>query len=418
MDAKKMLALLGGVLVALAGCVPLRDSPTARPEEPNPAEPLPPSEVVQAAPASEDADGTAEEVDTLVQGYIANVDGIAMRLQQPEHRNPGRLVTAVEQSPLPPDAESGWPKSVADPMADPGEAGGASPQDRQPPVEQVGGSTTAPAAKPEDAGPPVLSELTVQGTPSIPPAEPRDVSVTAVNTPAVAQNAPVSLRDVLAHWPGDPEASSFRRQLDRRMIAVLAGDYAEARRPLTMVSEAQQDIAARFVESLIVIRDEHDGDPAGASTRIMEELARLTESLRSLSDLRIPTLAICSEVSGYGNYKPIEPAAFPAGVASEFVTYCEVTDFVRERGEDGLYISRFDMRTRVLDSLGETILDVRDRDIVDRCRQPRHDCFIPRLIRLPATLPAGEYVVKVTIVDKLGEKVTENRASFRVLASP
>jgi hypothetical protein len=76
------------------------------------------------------------------------------------------------------------------------------------------------------------------------------------------------------------------------------------------------------------------------------------------------------------------------------------------------------MRTRVLDSAGKVVLDVRDLDIEDRCRQQRLDFFIPRLVRLPATLSPGEYVVKVTISDKLGEKVAENRATFRVVVRP
>ncbi|MGD8452321.1 MAG: hypothetical protein PVJ57_10925 [Phycisphaerae bacterium] len=411
MDAKKTLALLGGALVMMTGCFPLRDSPTAHPENPEPTDPLPPSEVVQAGPAESAelaADTSADDVDILVQGYIANVDGIATRLQRnPGQANPGRLVSAIETTTQPPQSLNDFPGDGDEPTAEP-LTGAALPW-------QTPGAPSMAFQRPKS---PVLGGLTVHAAPAELATDTGDATAAAVNGTATAHNAPVSLRDMLDHWPGDPEASTFRRQLDRRMIAVLAGDYAEARRPLTMVSDAQQDIAARFVESLIVIRDEHDGDPAGASTRVMEELAELSEALRSLSDLRIPTLAICQEVSGYGIYKPIEPAVFPGGVPSEFVTYCEVSDFVRQRGEDGLYVSRFDMRTRVLDSLGETVLDVRDRDIVDRCRQPRHDCFIPRLIRVPGTLAPGEYVVKVTIVDKLGEKVTENRASFRVLAGP
>jgi hypothetical protein len=37
-------------------------------------------------------------------------------------------------------------------------------------------------------------------------------------------------------------------------------------------------------------------------------------------------------------------------------------------------------------------------------------------VRLPASLSPGEYVVKITLVDKLGQKVAENRATFRLSA--
>ena len=105
-------------------------------------------------------------------------------------------------------------------------------------------------------------------------------------------------------------------------------------------------------------------------------------------------------------------------MASEFVVYCELQDFVSKQGEDGLYQASFDLRTQILNRGGEVVLELEDRDIVDRCRQPRRDCFIPRLVWLPATLSPGEYVVKISVTDKLGEKMAENRATFRVVASP
>lgn len=238
-----------------------------------------------------------------------------------------------------------------------------------------------------------------------------------MNTGATATNAPITLSDFIRQWPGDSDEASFREQLDRRVLRVVAGDYEGARRPLTMVSAQQQEMATHLLESLIVIREEaHGGDPSGAADRVRAEWERLAEALRPLSELRIPRLAVCREVIGYGQYEPIDPPRFPAGVSSEFVAYCEVRDFVRERQEDGMYETRFEMRTRVLDAAGNTVLDIRDTDIVDRCRQPRQDCFIPRLVRLPASLSPGEYVVKITLVDKLGQKVAENRAAFRLSA--
>ena len=44
-------------------------------------------------------------------------------------------------------------------------------------------------------------------------------------------------------------------------------------------------------------------------------------------------------------------------------------------------------------------------------------CPTYALVRLPATLAPGDYVAKVTLVDKLGGKVAENRATFRIVTS-
>ena len=76
------------------------------------------------------------------------------------------------------------------------------------------------------------------------------------------------------------------------------------------------------------------------------------------------------------------------------------------------------MTTTILNRTGDAVLEIKDPEIVDRCRNRRHDCFIPRLVRLPATLPPGQYVAKVTVVDKLGQKLAENRATFHLAARP
>ena len=76
----------------------------------------------------------------------------------------------------------------------------------------------------------------------------------------------------------------------------------------------------------------------------------------------------------------------------------------------------FSMRTTILNRAGDVVLELADDHVPDVCRTRRQDCFIPRLVRLPATLSPGQYVVKVTIVDKIGEKVAEKRATFRIVA--
>ncbi len=126
-------------------------------------------------------------------------------------------------------------------------------------------------------------------------------------------------------------------------------------------------------------------------------------------------MALCRSVGGFGRYEEIAPAGFAAGSVSEFVSYCEVRNFHSERVKGGGYETRFSMRTTVMNRGGDTVLDIKDADVLDRCRNLRRDCFLSRVVRLPALTP-GEYVVKVTLVDKLGEKVAENRATFRVVA--
>jgi hypothetical protein len=214
------------------------------------------------------------------------------------------------------------------------------------------------------------------------------------------------------------EEAPFRDQLDRRMLWVVAGDYEHARAPLKLVTAEQQELATRFVEAWIVIRDWHMGDQSGAANAAAGELRELQVALQHLSDLSLPVLEICSAVRGFGQYDAIQPPRLPAGTGCEFVLYCEVSSFVSQRHDDGYYTSSFDMTTTILNRAGDTVLEIKDADILDRCRNRRQDCFIPRLVRLPASLSPGQYVAKVTIVDKLGQKVAENRAPFELVTRP
>lgn len=277
-------------------------------------------------------------------------------------------------------------------------------------------ASPAPLESPQAISPPKLKGVSVgPATSDAAPADPNRAIGAAVNAP-VSAAAPPTIAGIVERWPGLSEDPSFRRQLDRRILQVIAGDFDAAREPLQLVSAEQQEMAARLIETLIVCREMHLGDPHATAEKLLEQTEELTDTLRKLSDLAIPRLEICREVRGYGQYTKVDPPSFPAGVGSEFVVYLELRDFQSKQADDGYYTSEFSLRTAVLAADGRRILEVVDDHIVDRCLNRRRDCFIPRLIRLPATLSPGEYVVKVTVIDKLGEKAAEQRTTIRVFA--
>lgn len=283
--------------------------------------------------------------------------------------------------------------------------------------ESEGSGLETPGAGPSSSAPPVLGQVGARATTSIPvETMPRDNGAPEVNAVVGVADPSLTLEEFAEHWLAEPAETSFQAQLDRRLLAVLAGKYEDARRPLELVSDEQQHMAREFVEALIEIRGGHGGDPGGEANRALARVEALAESLVPLSDLRIPTLAVVQAVRGYGRYEAFDPPEFPTGRESEFVVYCELGNFVSRPAADGGYESEFSMRTAVLNRAGEVVLAIDDDHIADQCRNRRRDCFIPRLVRLPATLSPGEYVVKVTVVDKIAGKVAERRTTFRIVA--
>jgi hypothetical protein len=363
------------------------------------ATPPPKSEPPQVVEQTDDPNAGDEGVERSVQQFLQNVQLAKKGRAKPQ----SELLLADVQPAADPDPDA----EVAPPPA------------RAKVTPEAVSKTESEEAKSEPVAtaPPALSAVSVYPGSAGFKAKPNEPQGPAVNGAATARSAPHSLRDFMGQAV-PPEDASFRDQLDTRVLWLIAGDYDRAREPLKLVTAEQQNLAAHFVDALIAIREGHAGDMSAAATTAAHELAVLTEDLRKLSELSVPTLKICSAVRGFGQFDEIEPARFLAGGSAEFVLYCEVRDFVSEHREDGLYYTRFDLTTTILNRAGDTVLDLKDPDITDRCRNRRQDCFIPRLVRLPASLSPGQYVAKVTVTDKLGQKVAENRASFQLTARP
>lgn len=399
MDAKcTPWTVWGCSLLMVGGCAWLQPDPAARRETAEPAAPAEPPQVVVAKEV-ENADPVQQDVGAWMQ-----------RLDKAEQIRPAD--TAAPSGPPPSSAEFVTLIADPDPNIEP------VPQPPPPPVAPATPSPATPGPEPAievTMVPPTLDTVTVHAAPNMPVAT-TETAAPGINKPAVARGGPASLRDFLEQSLPSEEGS-FREQLDRRILWVVAGDYERARQPLSLVTAEQQELASRFVEAWVVIRECHMGDPTRAATVAARELEALQKSLQRVSELSIPTVKLCSAVRSYGQYDAIEPARFPAGSGAEFVLYCEVSDFVSEP-ENELYTTRFDMTTTILNRIGDTVLEIKDTEIVDRCRNRRHDCFIPRLVRLPETLPPGQYVAKVTVIDKLGQKVAEGRAPFQLVARP
>ena len=241
------------------------------------------------------------------------------------------------------------------------------------------------------------------------------LAVAAANGGAAA-GPPATLREMLDRYFKDAPDASFRAQLDARIMRIVAGDDAGARAPLQLVTNEQQELASRFVESLIAIRQVHIGNLTEGTGKALGQLEPLVEQLSAASDLALPRLVLCRKVVSFGNYVPFEPADFVAGNPVAFATYCEVRNLVSALREDKLYHTDLSLSTQVLTRDGQTLLTLDDPSVSDACRSRRRDFFVAREVRLPATTAAGEYVVKVTVRDKLGQKVAESRATFRVVA--
>lgn len=142
-----------------------------------------------------------------------------------------------------------------------------------------------------------------------------------------------------------------------------------------------------------------------------EEVRRI---LGQQSPVIIPKLALVTRVSSFGDYAPVSPAKFPAGQGVHVFLYTEVANFRSEPTPDGRLRTLLAETVEIFDSTGKVIWKQTADNIEDKVLSPRRDFFIPIEVRLPATTPPGEYVLKAGIEDKLGATTDQQRMTFTI----
>ncbi|MFQ5462594.1 MAG: hypothetical protein ACE5E5_08210 [Phycisphaerae bacterium] len=177
--------------------------------------------------------------------------------------------------------------------------------------------------------------------------------------------------------------------------------------------ETPQDVradVARLLDAVLNVAREARlvaQDPLRTGQEALAAAQSLVSVLAERADPLIPKVALCSEVVTFGVYKPIEKEAFRVGHSLPAIVYIEVDNFTSERVEEDAYRTLLATRLELLTNTGESVWQQEEPEIVDRCHRRRRDFFIAQRIALPATLSAGDYVLKVLVEDKLSGKANE-----------
>jgi len=268
----------------------------------------------------------------------------------------------------------------------------------------------APAPPVRDHQPPILGSIQIAESINVPRAisGPRGVDVGGESNALAGK-----VRGMLGEYLSAPDAASLRAEVDQRLLALLGGDARAARAPLEMASPEQQQIVTNLIDVISTMRTADGGDPLAESRALLGRLDALRGALAAESDLSLPTFEICRSVAGFGQFDAFADRAFAAGRPLEFVAYCELKNFV-SRQEAGEFRSEFAIKLAVMDRLGQTVFEMEQGAIQDRCKSRRTDCFISPLVRVPASLNPGQYFVKLTVIDKIGGKVAETRTTIQI----
>ncbi|HEX8916137.1 MAG TPA: hypothetical protein VF796_27560, partial [Humisphaera sp.] len=271
-----------------------------------------------------------------------------------------------------------------------------------PPPTPPPAPVTQPAKPPATTTPPVPPEYG-QGKPLDTPAR-----VGAVTT--VVDVLGQRLRDRAKQSPQDLQA-----QFDLQLYNVLTDGVAPDPAALLALPRDQREMIATIIDALVNWRNLARRDGNLLPSEQVRPLLELADRLRAQSELTIPTVALCSRVVGYGVYDPL-PTTFRAGQDVPVIVYSEVANFSSRLNDKQLWETRLNMGVALYTETGVNVLNNRSDVPPDLSRNRRHDFFVVKRLVLPRTMAVGRYILKVTITDTLGNRVSENSVEITMTA--
>lgn len=205
------------------------------------------------------------------------------------------------------------------------------------------------------------------------------------------------------------------RQAALRILYLTAGRREEALRPIVGVSPTLQEFWSKQLCGLATYLDStQQTDASHRATAAKQHLSEAANQLGELGLLTVQNLALCTEVSSFGVYKPFDSLEFSPG--QDVLLYAEVSNFKSEPTETGF---RTALRSsyQILDSDGRRAAQ-RDFSVTeDYCRNRRRDFFMRYRFKLPQQITAGTYKLELTIDDMQANKIGQSSIEFSIVDS-
>ncbi len=240
----------------------------------------------------------------------------------------------------------------------------------------------------------------------------------ATNAPiSVGENAiDVTLEDFVARLQKEAGETSELDPHWRLMLLRLALGYdEEAAKLSSSLSPDARNLLQAYAKAGSVIRAAAR-NPYRIADGSLVEVKVLQDTLANLSDPVVANIALCRRVNTFGDYERMDPSYFVAGRNLPTIIYCEIENFRSERTEEGKYRTVLATTVELYTKDGQRMWNREEPEVKDLCHRRRHDFFLAQRVTLPATLPAGEYILKIYVEDKLSGLANEGQYSLTIHA--
>ncbi len=250
---------------------------------------------------------------------------------------------------------------------------------------------------------PVAERPVAQSMPEVAMANrPIDIGQSSIASPAGIEREIERLEALVVQEPND-----VSRQVRLRYLYLAEGMTEKALALPENMNPDQAVLLMKIVQSAIATQKVMH-DPTAVSGETSEAVQDLQDWLVSNADLEIPRVVLCTNIHSYGRYEVIPDGFFASGKANRAFLYCEVKNFATESTPDGKYRTRIAHRLELLTPQGHSVWkDPEEMEVVDICLNKRTDFFFNRLVELPPGINPGDYVLKVTVEDKVKSSIDE-----------
>jgi hypothetical protein len=203
-------------------------------------------------------------------------------------------------------------------------------------------------------------------------------------------------------------------QLDLQLYGLLNDDPSPELASFTELSSDDRELVAALIDGLSNFRSAVREDSNMLQAKKIQPLLEMADRLRSQADLTVSTVALCKRVDGFGKYEPISPLRFPATKENAAIVYCEVENFLTKQ-QGAMWQTRLTEQVTLYTDMGMLAWSDDKREVLDECRNRRHDFFAYNIIKLPSSLTVGRYLLKVSIEDKNADKVAEATVPLEIV---
>lgn len=374
--------LTGGLIACLAasGCgkpaAPLSSTPAPELAKGD-AAPLP------VAPAA-DQPRTPDDVAADAQAYVERVE---------------RALGHAAASPPPADR--------------PGEVQWVSPGDS---AASPRASSPAPGLRPVADTPPVAvvvppSPLSPAAAPS-PAVEAPAPAPEPLTTADQARRLAQQLRAAAADAP--PNLQSIIR---RAALSVIDPTIQVTNEELASLDAEQRRAVTAWQRAFLQLGQMLGADASSDADQLLIAAAELQEQVAGEKRLKIRSAKLCTRVNGYGVYEELPTRELRVGREHAMIVYLELDHFTPQVAANGKYMVKLSQEVVLYnDADRQPVWREQPVSITDESHNRRRDFFTVQIIRLSPHLTIGNYHLKVTVTDEVGQSIDEATIPLRITA--